>query len=59
MSKTLLTAVENYLKKINKKLLTNSNYFGLSIFFSQPKKLAQKFYSSLNTVFITFCAKNR
>jgi len=47
------------LKKINKKDLTNPNQLGLSIFFIPPKKLAQKFYWSLNTVFITFYGKNR
>ena len=59
LSTTLSIDVENYLKKINKKDLTNPNQLGLSIFFIPPKKLAQKFYWSLNTVFIIFYGKNR
>ena len=40
VSITLLIGVENYLKKIDKKDLTNKNESGLSIFFKAPKKLA-------------------
>jgi len=58
MSTTLSIDVENCLKKNNKKHLTNSNQCGLSFFFKTSKKLAQIFYSYLNTVFITFCDKN-
>lgn len=58
MSITLSIVVEKYLKKINKKDLTNSNFSCLSFSFKTPKKLAQKFYSSLNTVFISFCGKH-
>jgi hypothetical protein len=54
MSISLLIVVENYFKKINKKDLTNQNQCGLSFFFESPKKLAQKFYSCLNMVFISF-----
>jgi len=42
MSKTLLTAVENYLKKINKKDLTNPNQCGLSNLFQDTKKVSTK-----------------
>ena len=58
LSISLSIAVENSLKKINKKHLTNSSQVGLIDFFDAPKKLAQKFYSCINTVFISFCEKN-
>jgi len=54
LSITLLIAVENCFKKINKKCLTISNQCGLSIFFNQPKKLAKIFYCALNMVFIIY-----
>jgi hypothetical protein len=54
LSISLSIAVENSLKKINKKHLTNSSQVGLIDFFDAPKKLAQNFYGSLNMVFITF-----
>ena len=58
LSIRLSIVVEKYLKKNNKKDLTNSNRCGLSISLKRQKKLALNFNWYLNMVFITIFDKN-